>query len=378
MTTTSTRLQLKDVSASYDRATLVLRDLSLDIAAGELVALLGPSGCGKTTALKIVAGLLRPTSGDVLFDGQLFTRVPAERRGAVMVFQKPLLFPYLTVAENVAFGLKMRRTPKPEVARRVGEALRLVQLEGYDARRPKELSGGQEQRVALARALVTEPRVLLLDEPFSALDVGLRAEMRSLVRSLQSRLRITTVFVTHDQEEAGTIADRIALLLDGRLEQFSAPRDFYTAPSTPEAARFFGWKVIEGAQRGCQVETPLGSFALPESDASAGSDRRAMIAFHPASARLVARNGDSPTSVENNLAGRLETVVDLGTRIRYTVALPSGELIEIDRALHDDRGPAPPMKSGTQVFVHVPAEAVKVFLPDSDETEVRGQRSEIS
>jgi len=355
---------LTHVSASYDGQTLVLRDLSLDIAGGEIVALLGPSGCGKTTVLKIIAGLLRPMSGELLFGDEMFTTVPAERRGAAMVFQKPLLFPYLTVAENVAFGLKMRRTPKHEAARRVAEALRLVQLEGYDARRPKELSGGQEQRVALARALVTEPRVLLLDEPFSALDVGLRSEMRALVRSLQRRLCITTVFVTHDQEEAATIADRIALLLGGRLEQFGAPRDFYTAPSTPEAARFFGWKVITGQRRGRQVETPLGCFALPQSVASPGSDCRATVAFHPDRVRLAAPNGDALAKVENHLAGRLETVVDLGTRLRYTVALSAGELIELERDLSNGRTDAPPIEAGARVFVHVPPEAVKFFIPE--------------
>jgi len=363
MTTASTRLQLKQVSAGYDSATFVLRDLSLDVAAGELVALLGPSGCGKTTALKIIAGLLRPARGDVLFGDEAFTRVPAERRGAAMVFQKPLLFPYLTVAENVAFGLKMRQTPKPETARRVSEALRLVQLEGYDARRPKELSGGQEQRVALARALVTEPRVLLLDEPFSALDVGLRAEMRALVRNLQRRLGITTIFVTHDQEEAATMADRIGLLLDGRLEQFSPPREFYTAPATPAAARFFGWKVVEGDLHGCQIETPLGSFALPADVARAGSDsHRAALAFHPARAQLVTANGEAPATVENRLAGRLETVIDLGTRLRYTVALSAGELVELEILFSNDHAYVPSVETGARVFVKIPAEAVKFFL----------------
>ena len=178
----------------------------------ELMALLGPSGCGKTTALKVVAGLLAPASGDVMFDGVSVLSIPAERRGATMVFQKPLLFPHMTVVENVGFGLKMRRMAKAEIAARVTQALQWAQLEGYERRKPSELSGGQEQRVALARALVTEPRVLLLDEPFSALDENLRGEMRLLVRELQQRLRITTIFVTHDQREALAVADRIALI----------------------------------------------------------------------------------------------------------------------------------------------------------------------
>jgi len=218
VTTSSTQIQLKNISAGYGPMT-VLRNLWLEVGGGELIVLLGPSGCGKTTLLKIIAGLLAPIGGDLLFGDRVFTGVPAERREAAMVFQKPLLFPHLTVAENIGFGLKMRKIAGDESTRRVAEALEMVQLDGFGERKPRELSGGQEQRVSLARALVTRPRVLLLDEPFSALDVGLRGEMRSLVRQIQRRLQITTVFVTHDQEEAVTIADRIALLLDGEMVQ---------------------------------------------------------------------------------------------------------------------------------------------------------------
>ncbi|HEY6400508.1 MAG TPA: ABC transporter ATP-binding protein, partial [Blastocatellia bacterium] len=193
-----TAIRLDRLTVNYG-ATRALGDFTMAIDEAELVALLGPSGCGKTTVLKVVAGLLAPASGDVRFDGVSVLPVPAERRGAAMVFQKPLLFPHMTVAENVGFGLKMRRLKKDEIADRVAQALRLVKLEGYERRKPHELSGGQEQRVTLARALVTEPRALLLDEPFSALDENLRGEMRTLVRELQQRLRITTIFVTHDQ-----------------------------------------------------------------------------------------------------------------------------------------------------------------------------------
>jgi putative spermidine/putrescine transport system ATP-binding protein len=358
VTTTLTPIQLKNISAGYG-ATVVLRDLCLDVSAGELIALLGPSGCGKTTVLKVIAGLIELIKGEVIFGDQIFTRQPAERRGAAMVFQKPLLFPYLTVAENVAFGLKMRRISGQESARRVAEALQMVQLEGYGERRPSELSGGQEQRVSLARALVTNPRVLLLDEPFSALDVGLRAEMRSLVRKLQRRLQITTVFVTHDQEEAVTIADRIALLLDGMLAQIGRPRDFYTSPGTPEAALFFGWKVIEGEQRGCRVKTALGLFEVPRCLENDGFDSLVRIAFHPASMRLAA--AETVPETGTILKGTLEGIVDLGARVRYTIALQSGYSVEIEKELANDLSDHPPTELGASISVCIPAEATRLF-----------------
>jgi len=320
-----TQLTLDRVTAGYG-AQAVLRDFSLDVAAGELIALLGPSGCGKTTVLKVIAGLLEPDGGDVRFNEESMLHVASERRGAVMVFQKPLLFPYLTVAENVAFGLKMRRMAGDQIRERVREMLRLLQLEGYESRRPRQLSGGQEQRVALARALVTEPRVLLLDEPFSALDENLRAEMRLLVRDLQTRLGITTIFVTHDQVEAATVADRIALLLDGKVEQVGAPRDFYTAPATLDAARFFGWQVF----------------------ATASGDDRQTIAFRPERARLCALNG-KPLAAED-LIGRLIAVSDLGTRVRYRLALAGGIAVEVEQESGTNS-----LRAGDQAWIELQA-----------------------
>lgn len=311
----------------------VLRNLWLEVGGGELIVLLGPSGCGKTTLLKIIAGLLAPIGGDLLFGDRVFTGVPAERREAAMVFQKPLLFPHLTVAENIGFGLKMRKIAGDESTRRVAEALEMVQLDGFGERKPRELSGGQEQRVSLARALVTRPRVLLLDEPFSALDVGLRAEMRSLVRQLQRRLQITTVFVTHDQEEAVTIADRIALLLDGEIIQVGKPRDFYLSPRTPEAARFFGWKVIDGDP---------------------------CIAFHPANVRLAAR---TEAELENGitLKGMLEGMIDIGARVRFVVALGPGNLIEIEKDIASLSGDCLPKESGEEISVCIPGNSIIEF-----------------
>ena len=256
------------------------------------------------------------------FDGVSVLPIPAERRRATMVFQKPLLFPHMTVAENVGFGLKMRRLKKDEIASRVEQALRLVKLEGYERRKPHELSGGQEQRVAIARALGAEPRVLLLDEPFSALDENLRGEMRLLVRELQQRLRITTVFVTHDQREALTVADRIALLLDGRIEQSGEPRDLALNPRSARAARFFGWMILSGDRNGQRVSTVAGDLKLPHT----GEAGRCYVAFRPENVRLCACKEHT-----GNLTGRLESLIDYGTRWQWRARLPGGEIMEADQ-----------------------------------------------
>jgi len=226
-----TQVNLLQLGKAYSGSdTYAVYDLTLDIASGRITALLGPSGCGKTTTLKMIAGLLPPTQGDITFDGQSVLGIPAERRGAVMVFQNYLLFPYMSVGENVGFGLKMRGVDQQTIRRKAAEMLDLVKLPGFEDRRPKQLSGGQQQRVALARALIVEPKVLLLDEPLSNLDAHLRDEMRELILSIQRQLGITTIFVTHDQEEAVVLADRIALIFDGRLHQFRPPERLLRTP----------------------------------------------------------------------------------------------------------------------------------------------------
>ncbi len=344
----------------------MLADITLEARAGELVALLGSSGCGKTTLLKIVAGLLQPTGGEVFFGEERFTDVAAERRGVGVVFQKPLLFPYLSVGENVAFGLKMRRTPQHETKRRVAEALRSVQLAGYESRRSGELSGGQEQRVALARALVTEPRVLLLDEPFSALDASLRAEMRSLVHSLQRRSKITTLFVTHDQQEAATLADRIAFLHDGSLMQFGAPRDFHLAPATAEVARFFGWLVIEGTRHLNTIETALGCFNVAPREQAKNemmvhaTNHPVLLAIHPARVRPVSPHAQADGNAPNHFTATLESYVDLGTHIRYALRLPSNRSLIIEEDSFDCRRQIPAHES-EELLLHISPDALIVF-----------------
>lgn len=232
-------VRLENVTKSYGRTVAVDR-LTLGVRRGELLSLLGPSGCGKTTTLRVVAGLVRPTEGTVIIKDRLVTTVPVHRRNIGMVFQNYALFPHLSVAENVAFGLQMRSVPRATIRTLVREALELVQLPGFEDRFPQQLSGGQQQRVALARALVIKPAVLLLDEPFGALDKKLREGMQIELRQLQRRLEITTVFVTHDQEEALEVADRIAVMNAGQLEQVGTPEDVYDNPATPFVYNFLG------------------------------------------------------------------------------------------------------------------------------------------
>lgn len=257
-----TEVKLEHLTRSFS-STNALNDLSLEVESGEMVALLGPSGAGKTTTLRMIAGLLEPTSGDVLFDEVSMLPVPAEERGAVMVFQSQLLFPTMSVAGNVGFGLRMRKVSKAEIDQRVDEMLDLVQLRGLGDRRADELSGGQQQRVALARALIVRPRVLLLDEPLSNLDANLRIEMRQLIRSIQAETGITSIFVTHDQEEAVMLADRVALILSGSLQQFGEPSEFYQRPRSPRVARFFrNTNALRGVRVGSKVKTEGGDLVI--------------------------------------------------------------------------------------------------------------------
>ncbi len=217
-----------------------LKSIDIAIRPGEFVALLGPSGCGKTTLLRCIAGLVTPTSGEILIDGRSITRVPIHKRDLGMVFQSYALFPHMTVADNIRFGLKMHGVRGAEAERRIAEALALVQMVGYEARYPAQMSGGQQQRIALARALVTRPKALLLDEPFGALDAKLRESMQIELRRLQKALGITTIFVTHDQQEALSMADRVAVMNGGRIEQLDTPTQIYNAPMTSFVADFIG------------------------------------------------------------------------------------------------------------------------------------------
>jgi putative spermidine/putrescine transport system ATP-binding protein/spermidine/putrescine transport system ATP-binding protein len=232
-------LRLNGVSKSFDRAK-VLHDIQLDVAPGEFITLLGPSGCGKSTILNLVAGFIDCDAGEISIDGETITDTPTYLREIGIVFQNYALFPHMTVVRNIGYGLEMRKIPRPEIARRVTEALELVKLSDFSERRPKQLSGGQQQRVALARALVVEPKVLLLDEPFSALDKNLRGAMQVELKEIQRKTGVTTIFVTHDQDEALSMSDRIAVMSEGRIRQIATPREIYDHPVDEFVATFIG------------------------------------------------------------------------------------------------------------------------------------------
>ena len=250
------KLEIRNLSVSYDTG-VVLNDLSLELEKGEFLSLLGPSGCGKTTLMKAIAGILPVRCGTISLDGQQITRLPIHKRGTVIVFQDMRLFPHKTVAENVAFPLKMQGVPKAERLARAEQLLEKVQMTGYGSRLPSELSGGQQQRVALARALAAQPKLLLLDEPFSALDENLREDMRNLVLQLKAEFQMTVILVTHDREEALSMSDRVALMFDGKILQTGTPRQVYSRPVSRQAADYFGNCVyIPGAVSGGRFTAP--------------------------------------------------------------------------------------------------------------------------
>src|ERR1041385_4879639 len=233
------RLQLENITQRFGDFTAV-RDINLDVSGGELVALLGPSGCGKSTMLRIVSGFIRQTKGSVLFDGEAGDNLSPRGRGVGIVFQNYALFPHMTVAENVAYGLQAHRWPRDKMAPRVAEMLGLVHMSEFAERRPRQLSGGQQQRIALARCLAIDPKVLLLDEPFGALDATVRRELRRWLRRLHDEMNLTSVFVTHDQEEALELADRVAVMSEGKIEQVGTPDDVYHRPETAFVYEFMG------------------------------------------------------------------------------------------------------------------------------------------
>ena len=306
-----TSITLKNLGKTYEGSRIpAVEDFNIEIRPGELVAFLGPSGCGKTTTLKMIAGLHSVTKGDVLFNDVRVNDVKPEKREVVMVYQNYLLFPYMNVAENVGFGLRMRKTPKEETDRRVAEILKLVQLEGFGERSPSQLSGGQKQRVALARALVIRPRILLLDEPLANLDAHLRDEMRDLILSIHKEFKVTTVFVTHDQEEAVLLADRIALIFDGKLVQFSPSKDFYERPASARISRFFGnCNIVQGTKKGAEVTTAAGVFSV-RSDLPV-PDGPVDLVIRPESIRLA-------HDEMNSIRVKIRKKIYMGTYTRYS------------------------------------------------------------
>ncbi|MBS0221689.1 MAG: ABC transporter ATP-binding protein [Proteobacteria bacterium] len=330
-----------------------VRDVSLQVADGEFLVLLGPSGCGKTTTLRIVAGFIEPTAGSVTIGDRDVTMLPPWKRNSGMVFQSYALFPHLTVAQNVAFGLEMRKLGKAEIGKRVAEALALVRLAGFDDRLPRQLSGGQQQRVALARALAIRPDVLLLDEPLSNLDAKLRQEVRVEIRELQQKLGLTTVMVTHDQEEALTMADRLVVMSEGSVRQIGSQRDLYERPADRFVADFVGRSTFfEGV-----VEAPGrfrtdGGLSLACDDGTPG---RGALSVRPERVGIA----DTPwTGLDNSLPGTVEFVSYLGALIDIHVRLSPRDRLIVHVA-NREGGFTPEV--GQPVHVGWPATAGRVF-----------------
>lgn len=338
-----TAIELDGLTHRYGDVVAV-DELTLDLAPGQVTAFLGPSGCGKTTVLKAIAGLVAPTQGRVRFDGRDVTEVAAEKRAAVMVFQDHRLFPHLDVADNIAFGLRMRGVDRRERRATADAMLDRVGLPGLGRRRPAALSGGQRQRVALARALVLDPAVLLLDEPLSSLDAHLRDGMRDLILDLQRERELTTVVVTHDQEEAVVLADQLALLFDGRLHQHGAPRAFFERPATARTARFFGTpNLIPGRRDGRRVTTDLGVLTVPD---GAPSEDAVLVVARPERLRVVATDRAQVT-------GTVRHVRFLGTRTRAEVDVGRHRLVV------DTTGPElADLGPGHAIGIDLPAEAL--------------------
>jgi len=351
-------IELSKLTKQFVEVTAV-DGIDLHIPGGEFFSLLGPSGCGKTTTLRMIAGFEQPTSGEILLDGTDVAYTPPHQRNVNTVFQNYALFPHLNVYDNIAYGLKRAKRPKAEIRERVGKALELVQLPGYQGRQSSQLSGGQQQRVALARALVLNPAVLLLDEPLGALDAKLRKALQIELKSLQQEVGITFLYVTHDQEEALTMSDRLAVMNGGHIEQVGAPQDVYEDPETLYVADFLGVSnlmqatIVSAGASACSVA--LDGYELK----TRGTDRdvtgEAKIVIRPE--RIELEEHGSPSG-PNRIPGMVERVVYVGSAIQVIVRGATGEALQ---ALVQNTGGGIPYEQGTPVQLHLPVDALRVL-----------------
>ena len=348
---------IKNAVKKYGDFTAV-NGISLNIEQGEFFTLLGPSGCGKTTLLRMIAGFNTVDGGEICFDEQVINNLPAHKRDIGMVFQNYAIFPHLNVADNVAYGLKARKVPKEQITPRVDEALRMVQIDQLKARQPNELSGGQQQRVALARAFVIEPGVLLMDEPLSNLDAKLRVQMRTTIKKLQRRLGITTIYVTHDQEEALAISDRIAVMKEGNIMQIGRPEEIYRKPANPFVANFIGVSnfvdcTVDGQDpKAASVKLHDGySFQMP------------LRAPYSGEVILSARPEQLFFS-EKGIPGKVNLSVFLGDFIQYEVQLHTGQVLELNEYTKDvDSAKA----DGEEVHISFDPRRVSLYRKDTEE-----------
>jgi spermidine/putrescine transport system ATP-binding protein len=353
------QVQLRELTKRFEDVTAV-DGINATVNGGEFFSMLGPSGCGKTTTLRMIAGFERPSSGEIVLDGTDVAQVPPHERNVHTVFQNYALFPHLDVYGNIAFGLRRQKVSRDDERRRVEEAIELVQLSGLAARRPRQLSGGQQQRVALARALVLRPAVLLLDEPLGALDAKIRKSLRVELKALQEEVGITFVFVTHDQEEALSMSDRVAVMSAGRIEQIGTPAEVYEDPSTVFVADFLGVSNLMDAQAtgspGDVCTVRVGEFTMRAGCGDVKARGPVKIVARPERVLLL----EPGSSQENCLPGMVERTVYVGSSVQVMVRLATGASVQSSIA---NMGSTGTYQQGTPVSVHVPAEALRVLDP---------------
>jgi len=348
-------IELKDIVKRFGTLEAVSH-VSLEIRDGELFTLLGPSGCGKTTLLRLIGGFHKPDNGEIYFDGKPVSSIPPYERNIGMVFQNYALWPHMTISNNITYGLKLKKIPKAEIAEKVSHVLKLVNLSGLENRYPGQLSGGQQQRVALARALVLNPDVLLLDEPLSNLDAKIRVQVRAEIRKLQKELGITTIYVTHDQEEALTLSDRIAVINLGKLMQIGTPRDLYDRPKNPFVADFIGInnlilgdvKEVNPVEKRMTVQTNSGPLICFSDEPFKRGDH-CTISVRPESALI--SQSENRQKEFNCIAGTVSFAYYIGNTIRYDVEIDSGMLFKVDIQNPIEHKP---FSMGEKVYVSFP------------------------